>query len=199
MIQEYFAVGSFAFFVILVVIRTLLLKKQGITTVEFGKKDKTDFLILPFVLFYIYLILANTFNLPTIPYQILFHIQLISWIGAGTCFMGIVLLVWALVSFKKSFRIGLAENSAEGLITSGVFAISRNPIYVAFAIMLISQFLIFPSWILLLYIFLGILLFRRQILKEEAFLKEQYGDEFIKYSEQVKRWVGRTQKKTEFK
>lgn len=176
------------------IIRTLSLKKQGIASVEFGKKDKTDFLILPFVFFYIYLIIANTFDLPTIPYQKLFQIQVISWIGVGTCFMGIILLIWALVSFKKSFRIGLTENSSQGLIKSGSFAISRNPIYVAFAIMLISQFLIYSSWILLRYIFLGILLFRRQILKEEAFLKEQYGDEYIKYSEQVRRWIGRNQK-----
>ena len=105
--------------------------------------------------------------------------------------MGIILIIWALISFKKSFRIGLAENASEGLITTGAFAISRNPIYVAFAIMVISQFLVFSSWILLIYIFMFILLFRRQIMNEEVFLKEQYGDEYINYCNQVRRWIGR--------
>ena len=191
MIQKYFALSLLVFFVVLVILRILLLKIQGIGTVEFGKKDKKDFLIPPFVIFYFYLIIANTFDLPTIPDQILFENQLISWIAVVICFMGIFLIIWALISFKKSFRIGLAENSSEGLVTTGAFAISRNPIYVGFAIMVMSQFLIFSSWILLIYIFIFIFLFRSQILKEEAFLEEQYGNEYAKYCTKVRRWIGR--------
>ncbi len=187
--QEYFAVAIIIFFVVLVIIRSLMLKRQGFRVVEFGKKDKKDFLLPPFVLFYFYLILANAFGLPSISGQEIFYVELVSWIGVALCFAGAFFFVWALISFKNSFRVGLAENSSQGLITSGAFSISRNPIYVAFTILLIGQFLVFPSWILLIYIFAGIWLFNRQILKEEAFLREQYGREFLEYCKHVRRWI----------
>ncbi|MDL2227759.1 isoprenylcysteine carboxylmethyltransferase family protein [Odoribacter sp. OttesenSCG-928-L07] len=187
--QKYFGIITIVSFILLVQTRTLNLKKQGINALEFGKKDKKDFLILPFALFYFYIITANVFNLPTIKGQILFQQNIISWIGVAFCLIALLLFLWTMISFKKSFRVGLVENSEQGLITTGSFAISRNPIYVSFAIMLIGQFLIFPSWILMIYIFLGILTFNRQVLKEEKFLIEQYGDEFSKYCKKVRRYL----------
>ena len=94
-----------------------------------------------------------------------------------------------MISFKKSFRVGLVENTEQGLITNEAFAISRNPIYVSFALMLIGQFLIFSSWIFLIYIILGIVTFHKQVLKEEEFLKIQYGKEFSTYCKKTRRYL----------
>lgn len=187
--QGYFGVITIVLFIVLVLFRTYSLRRQGIEAMEFGKKDKKDFLILPFALLYFYLLIANTFNLPTIPRQELFQSEMVSWIGVLTCLFALLFFLWTLISFRKSFRVGLVENTAEGLITTGAFAISRNPIYVSFAIMLIGQFLIYPSWILLIYIFAGMLRFHTQVLKEERFLKEQYGKEFNAYCKQVRRYL----------
>jgi len=186
--QQYFGVITFVLLILLVIVRTLSLRRQGIEAMEFGKKDKRDLFIPPFALFYLYLITANAFHLPTIPRQNLFHLRIVSWIGVVTCLFALILFLWTLISFKKSFRVGLVENTSQGLITTGAFAISRNPIYVSFAIMLIGQFLIFPSWILLIYIFVGIITFHRQVLKEEKFLNEQYGKEFDAYFKKVRRY-----------
>ncbi len=166
-----------------------MLKKDGIDAIEFGTKDKKDFIIPPFALFYLYLITANALSLPTIPRQKLFTSELMAWIGVIVCLVSIILFVWTLISFKKSFRVGLVDNTGQGLITTGAFAISRNPLYVCFAMMLVGQFLIFPSWILLIYIFLGMLTFHRQVLKEERFLKEQYGQQFADYCKKVPRYL----------
>jgi protein-S-isoprenylcysteine O-methyltransferase Ste14 len=188
-VQKYFAAASLILFLVLVIIRILMLKKMGIEAVEFGKKDKKDFLIPPFALFYFYLITANAFDLPTVPGQVLFNLEVISWIGVVVCGIGMLFFVWALRSFKKSFRVGLAENTSQGLVTTGAFAVSRNPIYVAFAMTMIGQFLVFSSWILLIYIVAAILLFHRQVLREEKFLKEQYGNEYAEYHKRVKRYL----------
>jgi protein-S-isoprenylcysteine O-methyltransferase Ste14 len=67
------------------------------------------------------------------------------------------------------------------------FAFSRNPIYVAFALILIGQFLIFPDWIRLAYIAAGLWLFHRQVLREEEFLKARYGREYADYCKRVRR------------
>jgi hypothetical protein len=53
----------------MVLIRSLLMKKQGIEAINFGKIDKTDFLIPPFALFYFYTVFAATFNFPIVSTQ----------------------------------------------------------------------------------------------------------------------------------
>ena len=68
--------------------------------------------------------------------------------------------------------MGIDVNVKEELITTGVFAISRNPMYTSFALVLIGQFFIYPGWILLVYIIAAIWLFQRQILLEENFLRK---------------------------
>ena len=155
----------------------------------FGNLDRKDFLIPPFVLFYFYLVFANTFNLPTVSTQEFFHSEILQWIGVLLCLAGLSLVLWSLVSFGRSFRVGIDTEHPDKLITSGAFAYSRNPIYVAFALVLLGQFLIFPNWLLLVYLFAGIWLFHRQVLREEDYLKQHYGKEYLEYRNRVRRYV----------
>ena len=173
----------------MVLTRSLLMKKQGIEAMHFGKIDKTDFLIPPFALFYFYIVFAATFNFPTASTQEFFHSRAISWVGVFCCLAGLLLLLWSLVSFGQSFRVGIDTDHPDKLITTGVFAFSRNPIYVAFALILLGQFLIFSNWILLVYIGAAIWLFHRQVLREEDYLKEHYGKEYLEYCNRVRRYL----------
>src|SRR5262249_43032125 len=70
-----------------------------------------------------------------------------AWAGVLFCLAGLSLLPWSLISFRRSFRIGIDTDHPDELIVDGVFAFSRNPSYVAFAMVLIGEFLIFPNWI----------------------------------------------------
>src|SRR5689334_15717463 len=133
---RYFAVLTIVLMIGLVVTRVLLLRRRGIAAMQFGKIDKTDFLIPPFALFYIYLVFANTFHLPTVSRQEFFQSELIAWIGGFFCLAGLSLLLWSLVSFGQSFRVGIDTEHPDRLVTSGVFVYTRNPIYVAFAFIL---------------------------------------------------------------
>ena len=187
--QHYIGIFLIALFIIIVLTRSFLLKKQGIEAIEFGKKDKKDFLIIPFAAFYFYLIAANAFDWPTIPNQLLFYHPSVFWIGILLSLFALGFFIWTMISFKKSFRIGLVDNKAQGLITKGAFALSRNPIYVSFAAMLSGQFLMYPSWIFLIYIFVGIFTFHRQVLKEEEFLQKQYKKDFDDYCKKVRRYL----------
>jgi protein-S-isoprenylcysteine O-methyltransferase Ste14 len=173
----------------MVLTRVLMLRRRGIQAMNFGKIDKTDFLIPPFALFYFYLVFASTFSLPTLSKQVFFHSEIISWIGVLFCLAGLSLLLWSLVSFGLSFRVGIDTEHPDKLITTGVFAVSRNPIYVAFAFILLGQFLIFPNWILLVYLVAAIWLFHRQVLREEDYLKKHYGQEYLEYSSRVRRYL----------
>ncbi len=187
--QKYFAAATIILMVALVITRVLILKKAGVKAVQFGKFDKTDFLLPPFALFYFYLVFANAFDLPSIGWQELFHLEIAAWIGAVFFVAAPVLFIWALVSFGKSFRIGIDDKAPGGLVTTGAFAISRNPIYVSFAFVLLGQFLVFSSWLLLVFLVAAVWLFHRQVLREEEFLKSHYGEEFAQYCKRVRRYL----------
>ena len=185
----YFAALTILLMLGMVLTRVLLLRRRGIAAMKFGKLDKTDFLIPPFALFYFYLVFANAFNLPSVSKQEFFHSEILSWVGVFFCLSGLLLLLWSLVSFGQSFRVGIDTEHPDKLITNGVFAFSRNPIYVAFALILLGQFLIFPNWILLVYLGAGIWLFHRQVLREEEYLKQHYGKEYLEYRNRVRRYL----------
>jgi protein-S-isoprenylcysteine O-methyltransferase Ste14 len=173
----------------MVVVRVLLLKRRGIESMKFGQMDKKDFLIPPFALLYIYIVLSNAFNLPRVTTQVFFYSNLISWFGVGLCLAGLLLLLWSLISFGQSFRVGIDANQPDKLITNGAFGFSRNPIYVSFASILIGQFCIFPNVIFLIYLIVATWLFNRQILREEEFMKGHYGKDYLEYCSQVRRYL----------
>ncbi|HZR56098.1 MAG TPA: isoprenylcysteine carboxylmethyltransferase family protein [Terriglobales bacterium] len=173
----------------MVVGRLLLLKKQGIAAMKFGSTDKTDFLIPPFALLYFYLVFAAAFGLPTVSTKQMFHAEITEWLGVASCLAGLSILLLSLISFGRSFRVGIDTTRPDKLVTDGIFAHTRNPIYVAFAFILIGQFLILSSWILLLYVVAGFWLFHRQVLREEEYLRKRYGEEYALYCSRVPRYL----------
>ena len=173
----------------MVITRILLMRRSGIRAMHFGKIDRKDFLIPPFAFFYFYTVFAAAFGWPTVSQRQLFHSDALSWAGVFLCVVGLVLFLLSLISFGRSFRVGIDEDRPDKLVTTGVFAMSRNPIYVAFWIVMLGQFLVFPNWILLVYLGAATWLFHRQVLREEASLIQHYGREFSEYCTRVRRYV----------
>lgn len=186
--QGYFAAVTVLLLILLVIARVVVLRRAGIQAMKFGAMDKKDFLIPPFALLFVYLVLAGAFNLPR-PGSELFHNALVGWLGVVLCLLGLLLFLWALISFGKSFRVGIDEERPNALVTTGAFSISRNPIYTAFGLVLLGTFLIISNWILLVYVLAGAWLLNRQVLREEASLKKIYGGDYGDYCKKVRRYL----------
>ena len=76
------------------------------------------------------------------------------------------------------------------LITTGILAYTRNPIYLAFVGFNISMFLIFENVMYFLSALgLAIWLHHWVIKIEEDYLHDQFSDEFEKYKSSVNRWL----------
>ena len=187
--QRYFGALTIVLMIGMVLTRVMMMKRKGIEAMNFGKIDKTDFLIPPFALFYFYCVFAAAFHWPSLSKQEFIHSGVIAWLGVIICLAGLLGLLWSLISFGQSFRVGIDAEHPDRLITSGVFAYSRNPIYVAFAFILLGQFLIFSNWILLVYLIAAIWLFHRQVMREEGYLKVHYGQEYADYCKRVRRYI----------
>jgi protein-S-isoprenylcysteine O-methyltransferase Ste14 len=173
----------------MVLARVVILRRQGVRAMNFGRQDRTDFLIPPFAFFYFYLVFANAFGWPTIGLPPLFASSTAAWLGAASCLGGLLLLLWSLVSFGRSFRVGIDDERPDRLVTDGIFAWSRNPIYVAFWLILSGQFLVSPNWLLLAYLAAATWLFHRQVRREEAYLAQHYGAEYAEYCRRVRRYL----------
>jgi protein-S-isoprenylcysteine O-methyltransferase Ste14 len=185
---EYLGALTIVLLLGMVLTRVLLLKGQGIKAMKFGNIDKTDSLIPPFALFYFYVLFAAAFDWPSVSARLFFRSEAVAWAGVLFCLAGLFVLLWSLISFRQSFRIGIDTDEPDKLIVDGAFAFSRNPIYVAFAMVLIGEFFIFPNWITLIYLGAAICLFHRQVLREEEYLKGHYGRVYEEYYHRVRRY-----------
>jgi protein-S-isoprenylcysteine O-methyltransferase Ste14 len=188
-VTRYFAVLTVLLMMGMVLTRVFIMKTKGVEAIHFGRIDKTDYFIPPFALFYFYLIFAAAFGWPAPNTGKFFDSDAVGWIGVALCLAGLTLLAWSLVSFGQSFRVGIDMKRPDTLITTGIFAFTRNPIYVGFALILLGQFLIYSSWLLLAYLVAGYWIFHRQVLREEEFLSRHYGGEFEEYCKRVRRYV----------
>ncbi|MGC4036400.1 MAG: isoprenylcysteine carboxylmethyltransferase family protein [Chitinophagaceae bacterium] len=79
---------------------------------------------------------------------------------------------------------------AEDLVTTGIFAHCRNPLYVG-NILILAGLGIASNSIIFLAIFLPLFLFFYQciVLAEENFLRGKFGEEYNAYCQRVNRWI----------
>ena len=190
-VQNVLSVCLFAFFVMMVLVRAAMLRKRGIQAIVFGQTDKSDFLLVPLMLAIAYTALANTFGLPIWSALIRpFWSSLApGWAGLILCIAAVVGFALALASFGDSFRVGIDENKPDKLITAGVFAVSRNPIYVCFLSFFAGLFLIHRNIVIAVATVLFALAIHRQVLREERFLASHYGGEYEEYCKKVRRYL----------
>jgi protein-S-isoprenylcysteine O-methyltransferase Ste14 len=185
----YFAASILVVLIATVLTRVVLLRVSETRAMHFGNLDKTDFLIPPVALLYFYTIFAAAFGWPLVSRQRFFQSDVAAWAGIALCLVGLLVLVGSLVSFGRSFRVGIDVDHPDELVTTGIFSVSRNPIYVGFALILVGQFLVFPNWIPLAYLAGGLALFHRQVLREEKFMRDHYGEQYLQYCQRVRRYV----------
>ena len=79
---------------------------------------------------------------------------------------------------------------AATLVHTGIFRVSRNPMYVGMAGLLVAQAIQRRSWVSILPAALFVAVMQRvQIPVEEKFLRERFGPDFELYLRGVPRWV----------
>jgi protein-S-isoprenylcysteine O-methyltransferase Ste14 len=116
--------------------------------------------------------------------------QLVS-VGLLPLGVGLALLLWCVREFYVSGKGTLAPWSPpKQLVTTGLYRYSRNPMYVAVAMMLAGWAVLFWSAGLAAY-GLGVLVgFQlRIVFGEEPFLARTHGEHWRQYAARVPRWL----------
>jgi protein-S-isoprenylcysteine O-methyltransferase Ste14 len=98
------------------------------------------------------------------------------------------------ISFSRAFRRAGQDRNPNTptprLITTGVYRYSRNPAYVALIAIQVGIGLLLDNvWILLVLIPVLVIMHYGVIIREEAYLERAFGDEYLRYKENVRRWL----------
>lgn len=116
-----------------------------------------------------------------------------SWVAAVLFMLiGGMVIVMAVTQFTKAKTTvnPMNPNDSSQIVATGIFAISRNPMYVGMALILLGLAMGLGSLLVWLMI-IGFVLYMTyfQIKPEERILAEKFGDDYRQYCAQVRRWV----------
>lgn len=171
-------------------------KKTGSNAFKLNNKKCVEsitnryFKILPMLSI---LVLALYTQFPTLYNKtgIIFFFVSSIWQMIGILIMSLALIfvVVAQSQMGTSWRIGIDTNQKTELITSGIFSISRNPIFIGIIFSSLGYFLVLPNAITLTILTLDIALIQVQVALEEKHLNDIHGDDYKKYCDNVRRWL----------
>ena len=98
-------------------------------------------------------------------------------------------MIASLHQFRRARTTVMPREKARVLITEGVYQLSRNPIYVADALILTGLGLRWDLGTLVWVVAFVAVIERRFILDEEAGLRAGFGAQFDEWAEKVRRWL----------
>lgn len=125
-----------------------------------------------------------------VPLQIIGESLPIRWLGGLIFICGAWLALAALFRFHELGTPFDPTGQATALATEGVYAYTRNPMYVgALACFLGLGLALRSSWLLILLPVLGVALLKLAIEREEAYLRRRFGEAYDAYCTRVRRWL----------
>jgi len=115
------------------------------------------------------------------------RLHAIGWILLALGILGVIRLIF---KFRKNETTVLPNGTPSKLMTDGIYAYSRNPIYVFMGLALLGVVLINGAWVGLtvLPVFLA-LVDVMWIRFEEEQLEAQFGQDFLDYKAKVRKWL----------
>ncbi len=112
-------------------------------------------------------------------------------VGAGLMVAGVAVVLYCSGLFSRIGRgTPVPVEPPQHLVIAGLYRFSRNPMYVAHVAFLLGLFLYRGEASLLLYagIYAGAV-HAWVVRLEEPGLRRRFGDEYVRYTEQVPRWI----------
>jgi protein-S-isoprenylcysteine O-methyltransferase Ste14 len=123
---------------------------------------------------------------------IIFNSQQILVVVVGMLIVGFGFAISGGISFRiaKTTVNPLKPETASALVTSGVYKVTRNPMYVGMAIILLA-WTVYLQVPFALFAIVGFIAYIQcfQIVPEERALKMLFGSEFERYQSKVRRWL----------
>jgi protein-S-isoprenylcysteine O-methyltransferase Ste14 len=116
-----------------------------------------------------------------------------NWLALLPAAVGVGIIYGASVRFRRAQTTinPLQPQLASSLVMHGIYAISRNPMYLGLTLLLMAWALWLGSpspWIVV--VLFPIIITALQIIPEERALEELFGVTYLAYRKRVARWIG---------
>lgn len=106
--------------------------------------------------------------------------------------LGVLVLALAVLQMARARTTVIPRRDPSALVTDGLFSLSRNPIYLADAIILAGAILWLDAVLALPLLFSFVWLIQTRFIRdEEARLTEAFGPQFDLWAARTRRWLGR--------
>ena len=171
--------------------KIILQKRKGIQTDQIAKGNKDrkllftettmKFATYSVVIVEVFSIIFNP-NYNSIVYSV---------IGSSVGIIGVILFVISVYTMKDSWRAGITVDEKTSIIVDGIYSYSRNPAFLGFYLVYIGILIMFFNIWLLVFSIFAIMMLHIQILQEEKYLPNIFGNDYIDYKKKVQRYIGR--------
>ena len=115
-----------------------------------------------------------------------------AWLASGFAVLGLICSSLGVAGFRRARTTvnPMRPEAATVLVGSGIYGITRNPMYVGFLCLLLAE-LVWLGSPVALFVAPGYILYlnRFQITPEERALRQRFGVEYVEYATRVGRWL----------
>ena len=167
-----------------------LQKRQGIRTHQIGRRKEKGLhtvetfmsvATLAIVIVQLISVMAGWNYMP----------QSIRYAGFGIGIVGDLIFLISVHCMRDSWRAGIPDQDKTKLVTEGIYAYSRNPAFLGFDLQYIGILLMYCNVLLAVFTVFAVVMLHLQILQEEEYMTNTFGEEYVCYRDHVLRYLGR--------
>lgn len=182
------ALAVLAVFYIAYFAKMLLQRRKGVRTDQIGRGNKPRKTLVIEILMKIAtysVVVAEVFSIA---------LDLRMWrspyarVGIGVAALGVLVFIAAMVTMRDSWRAGIPEKDKTKLVTGGIYRVSRNPAFLGFDLMYVGVLVAFFNYLHLILALFAIVMLHLQILQEETYLSEAFGEAYNRYKRRTGRY-----------
>ena len=121
-----------------------------------------------------------------------FEVPFQSWVAGLVILFGLSFDLLGFIEFRRHATTinPLSPNQSSQIVSSGIYRLTRNPMYLGMAIVLVGVTIWTgtPLGLVIVLVF-AFYITRFQIKPEEQILEAKFGEAFLDYKSKVKRWI----------
>jgi protein-S-isoprenylcysteine O-methyltransferase Ste14 len=114
----------------------------------------------------------------------------VPWTGTAIFALGFALAIWAIATIRNAGTRVETNRPTTAIVTGGPYRFTRNPIYLGMFLGQTGLAIGFDSlWILAMLVPFFLVIRYGVVAREEAYLDRKFGDAYLAYKSQVRRWL----------
>ena len=115
----------------------------------------------------------------------------VRFIGFLIGLLGDGIFLLSVLCMKESWRAGISDKDKTELVTTGIYRFSRSPAFLGFDLMYIGVLLLYANLLTFGFTVFAIVMLHLQILQEELYLVNIFGEPYQEYCHHVFCYFGR--------